>query len=176
VRTIVPVASDDFDFGHLMREAVLREIELEDDNTEGCELDPVALPACSLCPSIALDSLTSDAHQPQLFTPDVPKFPRGSVEGALRKKRGHAKRAVQRMEQKRTTSYGDYSVKPVMLNRHVRPATAFQSQLKTKKLKHTKDAWTGARDKGGYKWVFTLDEMVGENSIFDFQLERWDGR
>jgi hypothetical protein len=80
------------------------------------------------------------------------------------------------MEQKRTTSYGDYSVKPVMLNRHVRPATAFQSQLKTKKLKHTKNAWTGARDKGGYKRVFALDEMVGENSIFDFQLERWDGR
>ena len=106
----------------------------------------------------------------------MPKYTCGSVENSLRKKRGHAKHAMQRAEQKHAAPFGDYMVKPSVLNRYVHPAVAIQSELRTKKLKHTKNAWTGARDKGGYKHMFTLDEMVWEGSIFNFQLERWDGR
>jgi hypothetical protein len=194
---IVPLAAADFDFGHLIREAIVRESELDGDDTEGCALEAVTMPSSSRSLPIpsppTMDAIASlpqsgtscalastPASQPFLLLDplarDVPKYPHGSVENSLRKKRGHAKRAMQRMEQKRAAPLGDYAVKPAILNRHVRPATAIRSELKTKKLKHTKNAWTGARDKGGYRRVFTLDEMVGENSIFTFQLERWDGR
>jgi hypothetical protein len=197
VRSVIVPLVADFDFGHLVREAIIRETELDDDDTEGCAFEAITMPSSSYS-SPPPPPLTVDAHalqpqpgpshtpantpalqpspSPESLTHEVPKYTRGSVENSLRKKRGHAKRAMQRAEQKRTAPFGDYAVKPSVLNRHVRPAAAIQSELSTKKLKHTKNAWTGARDKGGYKRVFTLDEMVGEGSIFNFRLERWDGR
>ena len=192
---IVPLAAD-FDFEHLVHEAIIRESELDDDDTEGCVFEAITMPSLlyplPLPPPLPVDApalqpqsgpshtLANTALRPSLspeaLTHEVPKYTHGSVENSLCKKRGHAKRAMQRMEQKRAVPFGEYAVKPSVLNRHVRPAAAIQSELKTKKLKHTKNAWTGARDKGGYKRVFTLDEMVGEGSIFNFRLERWDGR
>lgn len=191
----VPLAAD-FDFAHLVREAITRENELDDDDTEGCALEAITMPSSSrsqpVPPLLTVDALApqpqlgplctavnSPASQPspsrESLTHEVPKYTRGSVENSLRKKRGHMKRAVQRMAQKRAAPFGDYAVKPAVLNRHVRPAAAIQSELKTRKLKHTKNAWTGARDKGGHRHVFTLGEMVGESSVFNFRLERWDG-
>lgn len=105
----------------------------------------------------------------------APKYPRGSAEDALRKKRGKAKRAMQRLKEKRAAPLGHYAIKPAVIKHHVRPAAAIATKLNTMKLQHTKNGWTGARDKGGFKRIFTLDEMVGENS-FGFRLERWDGR
>jgi hypothetical protein len=105
----------------------------------------------------------------------APKYPRGSAEDALRKKRGKAKRAMQRLKEKRAAPLGHYAIKPAVIKHHVRPAAAIATKLNTTKLQHTKNGWTGARDKGGFKRIFTLDEMVGENS-FGFRLERWDGR
>ena len=192
---IVPLAAD-FDFEHLVHEAIIRESELDDDDTEGCVFEAITMPSLlyplPLPPPLPVDAPASQPQSgpshtlantalrpslsPEALTHEAPKYTYGSVENSLRKKRGHAKRAMQRMEQKRAAPFGEYAVKPSVLNRHVRPAAAIQSELKTKKLKHTKNAWTGARDKGGYKRVFTLDEMVGEGSIFNFQLERWDGR
>jgi hypothetical protein len=192
---IIPLAAD-FNFGHLVREAIIRESELDDDDTEGCAFEAVSMPSssCSLSllpraadtpasqqqsgPSHAMANTTASqpSTSPESPAYEVPKYTQGSVENSLRKKRGHAKRAMQRLERKRAAPFGDYAVKPSVLNRHVRPASAIQSGLKTKKLKHTKNAWTGARDEGGHKRVFILDEMVGEGSIFHFRLERWDGR
>jgi len=192
---IIPLAAD-FDFGHLVREAIIRESELDDDDTEGCAFEAVSVPSLS-CPLSLLPRAANTLASPPQSEPshtttnapvsqpstspespayELPKYAHGSIENSLRKKRGHAKRAMQRLERKHGAPFGDYVVKPSILNRHVRPASAIQSGLKTKKLKHTKNAWTGARDKGGHKRIFTLDEMVGEGSIFNFRLERWDGR
>ena len=192
---IIPLAAD-FDFGHLVREAIIRESELDDDDTEGCAFEAVSMPSSSCLLSLLPQAANTPASPPQsgpshatANTPasqpstspespayEVPKYTHGSVENSLRKKRGHAKRAVQRLERKRAAPFGDYVVKPSVLNRRVRPASAIQSELKIKKLKPTKNAWMGARDEGGHKFIFTLDKMVGEGSIFNFRLERWDGR
>jgi hypothetical protein len=107
---------------------------------------------------------------------EAPKYTRGSAEDIRRKNRGKSKRAIKRLEEKRAAPYGLYVAKPSVINRHVRPATAIKTALNTAKLRATKNGWTGARDQGGYKRVFTLGEMVGEASIFKFRLERWDGR
>jgi hypothetical protein len=163
---IVPLAAN-FDFGHLIREAIIRESELDDDDTEGCALEAITMPSssCSLPipPPLTADAPTSQpqpgpsrtpanapasppfltadapASQPQpgpsctpanapasqpspsleSLTHGVPKYACGSVENSLRKKRGHTKRAMQRMEQKRAAPFSDYAVKPSVLNRHV---------------------------------------------------------
>jgi hypothetical protein len=82
---------------------------------------------------------------------------------------------MQRHLEKLAAPHGDYAAKPKLVNRHVRPATPIATAVDAQRLKRTKMAWTGARDIGGYGRVFTLDEMVGENSHFKFKLERWDG-
>ena len=98
------------------------------------------------------------------------------IEDTRRKRRGHAKRAVERLEAKRAAPYGEYAIKPKVLNQYVRPATYINTKLDAMKLKHTKYAYTGGRDNGGQKRIFELHELVGENSQFKFKLERWDGQ
>jgi hypothetical protein len=83
--------------------------------------------------------------------------------------------AVQRLQAKRAAPYGQYSVTPMVLNTYVRPATSIDTKLNAIKLKHTKHAYTGAKDKGGLKRIFELHELVGEGSEFKFKLEHWDG-
>jgi hypothetical protein len=213
----MPLNPIDFDFDHLVKDAVAKEKELDDDDTEGYSLDPATLPNSSPCspqlppwspfssptplspipdeltqpsqpgPSNALASIPSlppntlstpiIPHKPSAPPPRKPlKHTHGSVEDIRRKNRGKSKRAIKRLEEKRAAPYGLYAVKPNALNRHVRSATAIKTTLNPRKLGATKSGWTGTRDQGGYKRVFTLDEMVGETSIFKFKLERWDGR
>jgi hypothetical protein len=71
------------------------------------------------------------------------------------------KRAIKHLEEKHAAPYGLYAAKLSVLNCHVWPANAIKTALNTRKLGTTKNGWTGTRDKGGYKHVFTLDEMVG---------------
>ena len=181
LRTIVPLPSADCKFEDLVREAVIKENELGDDDTEGFALDAITAPPLpSLAPPEAKQPLFSQPGPLAPYPPhpparEVPKYLHGSTEDCLRKKRGHTKRAIQRMEAKRAAPHGFYAVKPAVLNHHVRPAIAINSNLNTSKLKPTKNSWTGVRDKGGYKRVFTLNEMVGEGSIFKFRLEQWNG-
>jgi len=98
------------------------------------------------------------------------------IEDTRRKRRGHAKRAVERLEAKRAAPYGQYMIKPMVLSKYVRPATSINTKLNVMKLKHTKYAYTGGRDNGGQKCIFELHQLVGENLQFKFKLERWDSQ
>ncbi|KIM90629.1 hypothetical protein PILCRDRAFT_1890 [Piloderma croceum F 1598] len=211
---IMPLDPTKFDFDHLVQDAVTKEMELDDDDTEGYSLDPATLPDSSPCspqlppwspfsspmplspvpdepsqsgpsnapasiPSLPPGALSTPMVLDQASTPppcEAPKYMRGSAEDILRKNRGKLKRAIKRLKEKRAAPYGLYVAKPSVLNRHVWPATAIKTAPNTTKLRATKNGWTGARDQGGYKCVFTLGEMVGEASIFKFRLERWDSR
>jgi hypothetical protein len=184
-RTIIPLCPEDFDFEHLVFNAVVKESELDDDDAEGSALDPVTtpplLPSSSLDMPLSICNLYGQHSQPGPSNSSAPprnepKIPHGSAEDILCKKRDKAKRAVQRLQEKCAAPYGSYAVKPRVLNCHVRPATAVKTKLEAWKLKHTKNGWTDARDQGGYRQVFTLDETVGENSRFKFGLDHWDGR
>ena len=213
----MPLDPINFDFDHLVQNAVTKEMELDDDETEGYLLDPATLPDPSPCspqlppwspfssptplsplpdesmqssesgpsdvptsiPSLPPGTLSTPIVSGQPFTPpprEAPKYMRNSAEDIRRKNRGKFKRAIKRLEEKHAAPFGLYVAKPSALNHHVRPATAIKTALNTAKLRATKNGWTGARDKGGYKQVFTLDEMVGEASIFKFRLQRWDSR
>jgi hypothetical protein len=97
------------------------------------------------------------------------------TEDSRRKCRGHTKRAIERLEAKRAAPYGEYVIKPKVLNKYVMPATSINTKLNATRLKHTKHAYTGIKEKGSPKCIFELHELMGENSQFKFKLERWDG-
>jgi hypothetical protein len=77
---------------------------------------------------------------------------------------------------KQAAPYGDYVVKPRLVNKHARPAAAVDVKFDAMKLRHTKSAYTGGRVKGSPRRVYSLDELVGDSSKFKFRLEIWDGR
>jgi hypothetical protein len=191
-RIITPAADVDFDFEQLVANAVVQELELEDDDTEGDELvsalDAVSL--STLPPSRyasnfpPVDSTTNACPLPLTSSLDpMPGPSHGEsnsvvrlTEDTRRKRRSHAKRAAERLEAKRAAPYGEYAIKPKVLNKYVRPATSINTKLNAMKLKHTKHAYTGGKDDGGQKRLFELHELVGEKSQFKFKLERWDGQ
>lgn len=177
--------------------AIHREGALDDDFTEGYAVEPAFTPFSSPTPL----SPVSDAAAPsspipndltQLPTPlpagepslqplppaspsQYPKDPGRGIERARKKDRAKALRTLKRELSKRSNGFGDYAVKPRVLHRHVRPAIALPTRLKSGNLRHTKNAYTGGRDKGGHGRVFTLEELVGPGSKFQFTLEKWDG-
>jgi len=106
----------------------------------------------------------------------TPKCTPGSADDIRRKGRGNQKRAMRRLEEKRAAPYGDYIVKPRVINKYIRPAIAVDVKLDALKLRHTKSAYTGGRLKSAARRVYSLDELVGEDSKFKFKLEKWDGR
>jgi hypothetical protein len=54
VRTIAPLAAADFDFERLVHKVVIREGELDDDDTEGCALDAATAPSSPHHPFVAM--------------------------------------------------------------------------------------------------------------------------
>jgi hypothetical protein len=131
---IIPLAAD-FDFGHLVREAIIRESELDDNNMEGCAFKAVTMPSplCSSSLFPPADTLASlpqsgpsrttaniPASQPSMsresLAYEVPKYTHGAIKNSLHKKQGHAKRAMQCLEQKCAAPFGNYVVKPSALN------------------------------------------------------------
>jgi hypothetical protein len=103
------------------------------------------------------------------------KHAKGSKEDIRRKEHANAKRAVARLTTKRAAPYGDYMVKPRVINKYVRPATAVDVKFDAMKLRHTKTGYTGGHLKSGRR-IYRLDELVGDGSIFKFRLETWDGK
>jgi hypothetical protein len=178
----------DFDFERLVADAVVRELELEDDDTEGDDLvsalDAVSLstlPSSRYASDFPPVGSTMTARPSPLDPTSGPSHGRSNsavrlMEVTRRKRRGHAKRAVERLEAKRAAPYGEYAIKPKVLEKYVRPATSINTKLDAMKLKHTKHAYTGGKDNGGQKRLFELHELVGEKSQFKFKLERWDGQ
>ena len=77
---------------------------------------------------------------------------------------------------KQAAAYGNYVVKPWIINKHVRPALAVDVKFDAMKLRHAKSAYIGGRLTGNAKQVYRLDELVGDDSKFKFHLETWDGR
>jgi hypothetical protein len=77
--------------------------------------------------------------------------------------------------EKAAASYGEHAIAPAIIDRYVLPATPIQTDLQVLNLRHTRNGYTGARDPGGHNRVFTLQELVGKDSIWGFNLKRWDG-
>lgn len=212
-RTIAP--ADDVDFEQLLHQAVVREAEADNDDSEGYPFNPVVTPFSSPGPlspvpdylsnwlaprpsnsdgttlasppllsldspllpppPLCLDAAPSSSSK-QSQPSEKPKYRPGSAEDIRRKKRANARQAVKRLEAKQAEPYGDYAVKPRIINKYVRSSTAVGVKFDATKLRHTKHAYTGSRPDTHSKRIYSLDELVGDNSRFKFRLERWDSR
>lgn len=60
------------------------------------------------------------------------------------------------------------------INKYVCLATACSVDFDVQNLKHTQFSWTGGKDSFSHHHIYTLEEMVGPWSIFDFTLQNWD--
>jgi hypothetical protein len=98
------------------------------------------------------------------------------TESQRRKEKLKLHRQQKRAQQKMAMPHGSSTVLPKWVDRHIRPAAACHVDFDAEQLKHTCLAWTGGNDKFSHNRIFTLQELVGQGSIFNFTLQRWDGR
>ena len=73
-----------------------------------------------------------------------------------------------------TTEHNPLKVHTV--NKHVCPSVPTSMEFNAVDLKHTKFAWTGGKDSFMERRIYTLAELVGLDSPFNFKLESWDGK
>lgn len=198
-KIMTPEPACGFSFEQVLYEAVVREGEnLDGDDTEGYPFEPITLPSSPMSPPTAPDALPNLLPLPPSFSLEpapsapllrrppepssstqphkTPKCTRGSADDMRRKNRANTKRAMRRLEEKRATGYGDYVVKPRIINKYIRPAAAVDVKFDAMKLRHTKSAYTGGRIKAPSRRVYNVNELVGEDSIFKFKLKKWDGQ
>lgn len=101
----------------------------------------------------------------------------GTAEQAYRKAKGKARRRLKDQKRRDTAPYGDIMVKPRLVEKHIKtPATPIRTRLDAHNLPHTSTSYLGMRDSSLAGKVFQLDELVGEDSMYGFELRKWDGR
>jgi hypothetical protein len=101
----------------------------------------------------------------------------GTAESAYRKAKGKAREKVKAQQRKDAAPYGDFAVKPRLVNKHIKkPGTTIRTSINAGNLPHTSTAYLGMRDSSGSRKVFQLEELVGEGSKYRFELRKWDGR
>jgi hypothetical protein len=73
--------------------------------------------------------------------------------------------------------YGDITVKSRLVEKHIKTlATPIRTRLDAHNMPHTSTSYLGMRDSSGAGRVFQLDELVGEDSVYGFELRKWDGQ
>jgi hypothetical protein len=70
---------------------------------------------------------------------------KGSMDDLRRKERAKAKRSAERLATKLSLPYGEYAVKPQVINKYIRYALPISVRFDAKKLRHTKTAYTGCK-------------------------------
>jgi hypothetical protein len=180
VAAFAPAAGANFDFDALLHQASDAEA---DDDLGHYDIEPVidylpsesptAQSTASLPISPPLVSSSTTPFVPSRHAPPKP----GTAESAYRKAKGKAREKVKAQQRKDAASYGDFAVKPRLVNKHIKkPGTAMHTSFNAADLPHASTAYLGMRDSGGSGRVFQLEEVVGEGSEFGFELRKWDGR
>jgi hypothetical protein len=79
-------------------------------------------------------------------------------------------------QRKDTAPYGDFVVKPRLVNKHIKkPEKSIHTGLNAMDMPHASTGYLGKWDSGGTKRVFQLEELVGKDSQYGFELQKWDG-
>ena len=173
-------AEEGFDFGQALLSAVKADygsIDATDDiNTPFSSPSPLSpVPDCLLnwLEDVPHASLEPPPPPMSITPPPIAARPSSQPLSDLerRKKRGHAKRAAQR-EAERHGGPSGYKVNPSATKRHIRPAVAIKTKLETVKLKVTKNGYTGGRDKGGRRRIYTPEELESEEGM---RRVSWNG-
>lgn len=175
-----PAAGANFDFDALLHQAIDAGT---DDDLGHYEIEPVIdypppespAPHSTASPPIS-PPLASSSTTPSVPSRHAPPKP-GTAESAYRKAKGKAREKVKAQQRKDAASYGDFAVKPRLVNKHIKkPGTAIRTSFNVADLPHASTAYLGMRDSGGSGRLFELGELVGEGSEFGFELRKWDGR
>jgi hypothetical protein len=186
VAVFAPAASATFDFDKLLHRAINAE---PDDDLEDYAIDPVIdFPLCE-SPSLPPVASPIPLTPPSLPTPSTstsvntivpsrhaPPKP-GTKEMAYRKAKGKAREKLKAQQRRDAASYGDFAVKPRLVNKHIRkPGPLIRTSIDAGNMPHASTAYLGMKDSGGACKVFQLDELVGGGSKYGFELRKWDGR
>jgi hypothetical protein len=188
VAVFAPASGADFDFNALLHRAINAE---HDDDLEDYAIEPVVLdslltspnPPGSLPAPLPHFLPTSKPTPPPSTSAATPGPSRhappkpGTNELAYRKAKGKAREKVKAQQRKDAASYGDFAVKPRMVNKHIKkPGQRIRTSLDAGDMPHASTAYVGMKDSGGTGRVFELEELVGKDSEYGFELRKWDGR
>jgi hypothetical protein len=175
-----------FDFDALLHHAIDAE-DSNGDDLEGYEIEPVVPgPDLPLASSAGLPAPTPPIppHIPPSISTPAPTSARsrhappkpGTNESAYRKARGKARERLKAKQRKDAAPYGDFVVKPRLVNKHIKkPEKSIRTGLNAMDMPHASTGYLGKRDSGGAKRVFQLEELVGKDSQYGFELRKWDG-
>lgn len=105
-----------------------------------------------------------------------PSSAKQSVEAIYRKQKGKRREKLKKELRQAASRHGYHAAKPAAISKHIKPAKPHRTLQISEDLPHVRTAYLGARDKGGSKKVFRLEEVVGSGSKFGFDLKKWDGR
>ena len=93
------------------------------------------------------------------------------------KAKGKAREKLKAQQRKEAVQYGNFAVKPRLVNKHIKKVGCpIQTSLDASNMPHASTSYVGTWYSGGPKKVFTLDELVGKDSIYRFELQKWDGQ
>lgn len=185
-----PAAGADFDFNALLHRAINEEHDndLEDYAVEPVVLDddhmalPLLTPPSSL-PATLSHSLPTPTAVPPISTSAATPGPsrhappkRGTNELAYRKAKGKAREKVKAQQRRDAAVYGDFAVKPRMVNKHImKPGQPIRTSLDAGNMPHASTGYVGLQDSEGTGRIFELEELVGRDSEYGFELRKWNG-
>lgn len=176
-----PAAGANFQFDAAVRESMSAQ---PDYDLEDYEIAPVSL----VCSSDSETLLPGDA--PPTPSPPVAATPfraapaasrhappkAGTSELAYRKAKGKAREKLKARRLREAAPYGHFAVKPRQVNKYVKePGNPIQTHPDAQDMPHASTSYLGMRDSGGLKRVFGLNELVGGDSTYGFELRKWDG-
>ena len=195
-RKIAPApAAENFDFPRLVTAAIDRERPKPPCNIPSDSKPPSPLTSPELepvvhdlqttithLPPLSLESnsqmSTSLRVNPQHITSPSPSSSTSSILTNAQRKKINMKsfRQLKRAREKISTPHHPSTVRAWAINKHIRPSSPAPVDFDAFDLKHTEFGWTGKNDSVKHKQIYSLEEMVGPDSLFDFKLEPWDGK
>jgi hypothetical protein len=171
------LADNTFNFDHLLEKAIQNENGTHDD-TEGYPFQPLfqleknnPLDHES---DVELSSSENNSPIPSTST-HIPRKRTATSVVKHQKLGGKKRRRIKRQQDRKNRSFGDYTIRPSTIKNHIKSAQKVSGQLNFNDAPVTKVGYTAVNSEG-YGRTFTLEEMVGPDSEFQFELHTWDGR
>jgi len=187
VAVFTHAAGADFDFDSLLHQAL--DAHHGGDDLEDYEIAPISLtndhPEATSQPSLpnpppAIPTVLADPPPMGLTIHATshragPKS--GTAELEYRKAKGKAREKLKAQQRKEAAPYGDFAVNPRLINKHIKKAGCpIRTSLDASNMPHASTSYVGMRYSGGPRKVFGLDELIGKDSIYGFELRKWDGQ
>ena len=159
-----PAAGTNFDFDALLHQAI--DAQHDGDDLEDYEIVPISLitdypeATSPTSPSKPLPAIpTTLAHPPPMgltihATSRHARPKSGTAEMEYCKAKGKARKKLKAQQRKEAAPYGDFAVKPRLVNKHIKKAgRPIRTSLDASKMPHASTSYVGTRYSGGPKKV-----------------------